>query len=91
MAKGIVKFTPPPGVIMQPDSGPHKLRMDIPSSGGDRYYRVSFLSGPNSNYFQCSCPSGIARGKCKHLQAMGLWGRADRTKALQRAKEIGLI
>jgi hypothetical protein len=89
--QGIVKFTPPPGVIMQPDSGPHKLRMDVPSSGGDRYYRVSFLSGPNSNYFQCSCPGCIRHGQCKHLTAMGLWGRAHSARALARAREIGLV
>lgn len=89
--QGIVKFKPPPGVKILPDEGPHKLRMDIPSSSGSRNYRVSFLSGPNSNYFVCSCPGNLSHGRCKHLSAMGLWGRADRAKALARAKEIGLL
>lgn len=90
--QGIVKFRPPPDAIMLPDEGPHKLRMDIPSSSGSRYYRVSFLSGPNSNYFQCSCPGFIGHQKtCKHLRAMGLWGPEARNQAFQKAKDIGLI
>lgn len=89
---GIVKFRPPPGVIMHEDSGPHKLRMDVPSSGGDRYYRVSFLCGPNSNYFVCSCPGFIRHQKaCKHLRAMGLYGPDQRARALQKARDIGLL
>lgn len=87
----LIKFRPPQDAIMLPDEGCHKLRLKVPNSSGTRYYLVSFLSGPNSNYFQCSCPGCITHGNCKHLSAMGLWGRAHRDRALQKAREIGLI
>jgi len=52
---------------------------------------VAFLAGPNSNYFVYSCSGCLRFGKCKHLSAMGLWGRNNRDMALQKAKDIGLI
>lgn len=88
---GIVKFTAPPNSISLPDEGQYKLRIKIPNSDGSRYYMVAFLVGPHSNYFVCSCLGCIRFGQCKHLEAMGLWGRKFSSLALQRAKDIGLI
>lgn len=89
--KSVIKFTPPSNAIMLPDQGQYKLRIKIPNSTGERYYMVSFLCGPNSNYFTCSCPGNLRHGQCKHLTSMGLWGRANPGLALKKAKDIGLI
>ncbi len=91
MAKSLIKFIPPPNSISLPDEGQYKLRLKIPNSDGTRYYMVAFLAGPNSNYFVCSCMGCLRFGKCKHLSAMGLWGRNNRDMALNKAREIGLI
>lgn len=79
---------PPPGAVMLPDEGRYKMRMDIPSSDGSRYYRVAYnISG----WFCCSCRGCIRHGQCKHLSAMGLWGKLNADRALARAREIGLL
>jgi hypothetical protein len=74
-----------------PDLGPYKMRFRIPSSSGHRNYLIAFMSGPNANYFTCDCPGCIAHGQCKHLTGLGLWGRKNRTEALKKAEQLGLV
>jgi hypothetical protein len=71
----IVKFIPPEGSVLLPDLAQYKGRFDIRSSTSNKIYRISFLVGPRSNYWVCSCLGYMRYGDCKHLQAMGLKGR----------------
>lgn len=56
------------------DTDRYKCRFDVPGSTGN-IYRVSFDAAPGAGYWVCSCRGCIAHGQCKHLTAMGLYGR----------------
>ena len=63
-------------VATHEDTERYKCRFDIRSESSSRIYRISFDAAPGAGYFKCSCPGNIRFGKCKHLSAMNLPGRA---------------
>lgn len=71
----IVKFVPPNGAPALPDLKQYKGRFQVKSASSHNLYTISYLTGPNSNYWVCSCRGCIGYGQCKHLTALGLKGR----------------
>ncbi len=76
-----------------PDDERYKFGFGVASESSGRIYKISFDAAPGALYWRCSCPSGIARGRCKHLDACGLKGRADmqRAEGVSFAKKHGLL
>jgi hypothetical protein len=71
----IVKSAKRQALRVLPDTERHKCRFDIPSETSDSIYRISFDSAPGAGYWVCSCFGYRRGGQCKHLTAMGLFGR----------------
>jgi hypothetical protein len=61
-------------VKVYPDSVRYKGGFGVRSASSDRIYKISFDTALSA--WVCSCPGNISRGKCKHLEAAGLRGRA---------------
>lgn len=76
-------------VEVLPDSARYKCRFKIRSATSDQLYLVSYDT--SQNCFVCSCRGNIRHGCCKHLTAMGLFGRKNKQKAFHKAKELGII
>jgi len=104
MAKGqiqrkaaIVKAPRPqaPGnaVTTYPDSDRYKFGFGVASSSSTRIYKISFDAANGALYWVCSCAGNITHGRCKHLRACGLKGRADmpKTEGIAFAKKHGFL
>lgn len=84
----------PPGAIeTYADTDRYKFGFAVASQTSTRKYKISFDAAPGALYWKCSCPGCISKGRCKHLQACGLKGRADmpRKDGLEFAKKHGFI
>ena len=54
----------------------HRFRFKVRSdSNPAKTYTISYDGAEGAGYWVCSCPAGIYRGGCKHLDAAGLRGR----------------
>lgn len=71
----VVKWRPPNGAPALPDNKQYKGRFQVRSESSHNLYMISYLVGPNSNYWVCSCRGCISTGQCKHLTSLGLRGR----------------
>ena len=60
------------------DDARYKSKFEVVSESSGRVYRISYDSAPGAGYWVCSCPGYLTRGKCKHLSAAGLRGRAEK-------------
>jgi len=69
------------GINLLPNNGRYLYCFLVPSESSNALYKVSFDSAPGARYWTCSCRGNIGHGKCKHLRAIGLMGRAA-TKGL---------
>lgn len=90
----VTRPSPPPNAIQIYQDAPRaRFGFGVASSSSGRIYKISFDDAPGALYWRCSCPAGISRGYCKHLQACGLKGRADmpRQEGLDFAKKHGLL
>jgi len=68
---------PPSATEILPDHAGdrHRFRFKVRSSSGNGQYVVAYDAAPGAGYWACSCPCGIHRGHCKHLDSAGLLGR----------------
>src|SRR5262245_26873418 len=72
--KALVPFRHPPSSIKRlPDSKRYNARFLVRSETTTNLYLISFDTAIVA--WVCSCPGGISRGQCKHLDAIGLKGR----------------
>lgn len=76
-------------VEILPDSDRYKMRFKVRSQTSNQLYLISFDTAMKC--FKCNCLGCIRHGTCKHLNAMGLFGRNNVTKAISKAKELGLL
>lgn len=73
-----------------PDSDRYCCGFAIKSSSSNKLHKISFDKAPNAGYWCCSCPAGCTKGKCRHLEACGLRGRAS-GRDLDTLKALGLL
>jgi hypothetical protein len=63
-------------VSQEPDTDRYKFRFKVRSQSSDSLYLISFDNAPGAKYWVCSCRGCIGHGHCKHLDSIGLVGRA---------------
>lgn len=94
---GLVKAArpvpPSSAVAVYDDTDRYKFGFGVASASSGRIYKISFDAAGGALYWKCSCPGNITHGRCKHLKACGLMGRADMNRAdgLAFAKRHGLL
>lgn len=76
------RFTRPPGTEHYQDAPRYKGGFGVRSSSGSTTYKVCYDTAVGC--WVCSCPAGIFRGQCKHLDRYNLTGRAKAEREPQR-------
>ena len=67
-------WTRPAGTVAYADDDRYKGGFGVASDDRRRMYKIAFDTAQKC--WVCSCPGGINRGQCKHLDRYGLVGRS---------------